>query len=100
LLKSYQPAELPNFTLQPHLQTIRSCFSADSLEGVLSSLEKEGSAFSQEQLKTIEKMVKELATDFRRAIRGFFILDDFLREWYQYEVQELCFPTSFVALFI
>lgn len=60
VIKSFQPKDIPAFTLEPQLKLINECFStADTYEGVLERLSKHGSSeFAQAQLKELSKMVK------------------------------------------
>ena len=56
LIRSFQPKEVPAFTLAEKLPTIRETFHVKSIEDLCANLEKEGSEFSLKQLKTITKM--------------------------------------------
>jgi 3-hydroxyisobutyryl-CoA hydrolase len=58
LIKTFQPASIRNFSLEPHLHIIDKCFSANSYEEILERLKDDGSEFAQSQLKELEKMVR------------------------------------------
>ncbi|KAG8229678.1 hypothetical protein J437_LFUL010267 [Ladona fulva] len=44
------------FSLQPHVEKINKYFSATSVEGIFQALEKDSSEWSQQTLKTLQKM--------------------------------------------
>ncbi|XP_031555713.1 3-hydroxyisobutyryl-CoA hydrolase, mitochondrial-like [Actinia tenebrosa] len=46
----------PNFTLQEHMDKINSCFDKNTVEDIMSSLEKNGSEWANKQIETINKM--------------------------------------------
>ncbi|KAI6176761.1 Crotonase domain containing protein [Aphelenchoides bicaudatus] len=71
LIKKHQPLVLPPFSLEPHLKLINHCFSADTYEGVLDELTKDGSDFAKAQLKELEKMSpSSLKVTFRQIKEG------------------------------
>ncbi|XP_016046258.2 3-hydroxyisobutyryl-CoA hydrolase, mitochondrial isoform X1 [Erinaceus europaeus] len=45
-----------SFILEEHMDKINRCFSANTVEQIIENLKQDGSSFSQEQLKVINKM--------------------------------------------
>lgn len=57
VIRKLQPKDVPRFSLEPHLELINRCFSAETYEGILENLTKDGSEFANAQLKELHKMV-------------------------------------------
>ncbi|KAK6039565.1 enoyl-CoA hydratase/isomerase family protein, partial [Cooperia oncophora] len=55
-IREFEPSDIPAFTLEEHLPTISKTFSARSVEEIFANLKKDGSEWSQKQLKTLSKM--------------------------------------------
>jgi hypothetical protein len=58
LLKSFQPDQMPPFTLKPNLLDINAAFSKPTLQAVLDELSQNNSQFAKAQLAAILKMVR------------------------------------------
>jgi hypothetical protein len=56
-IKSFQPSDIPAFSLAPQLGLINKCFSANTYEGILEKLSQDGSDFAKTLLKDLDKMV-------------------------------------------
>lgn len=59
VLRKYQPQQLPDFSLQPHLKLIDRCFEGRKFEDIIFKLENDGSEFAKAQLEVLSKMVSE-----------------------------------------
>ncbi|XP_066542789.1 3-hydroxyisobutyryl-CoA hydrolase, mitochondrial [Hoplias malabaricus] len=75
VLDSYQQQSTldaeKSFSLQQHTEAIDRLFKADSVEGILENLQKDGSAFAQKQLETLAKMSPtSLKLTFRQLQAG------------------------------
>ncbi|CAG9768744.1 unnamed protein product [Ceutorhynchus assimilis] len=56
VLSRYQKEDKSEFSLGPYLEQINNCFSAPTLEEVISRLEKDGSKWAQDTLNLLKKM--------------------------------------------
>ncbi|XP_023023909.2 3-hydroxyisobutyryl-CoA hydrolase isoform X1 [Leptinotarsa decemlineata] len=56
VLSNFEQKEVPPFSLEPVLAKIDKCFSAPSMEGIVSNLKKDGSSWAEETLKILDKM--------------------------------------------
>ncbi|VEN60187.1 unnamed protein product [Callosobruchus maculatus] len=56
VLNKFNKKDIPEFSLQSVLDKINHCFEPDSVEEIFSRLEKDGSPWSEETLKVLNKM--------------------------------------------
>ncbi|CAI4221035.1 unnamed protein product [Auanema sp. JU1783] len=68
---SFEPCQIPAFSLEEHIPKIRSTFHGKTIEHIIDNLEKDGSAWAQTQLKTLSKMSPtSLKVTFRQIENG------------------------------
>ncbi|VDL73264.1 unnamed protein product [Nippostrongylus brasiliensis] len=56
IIREFEPADVPHFSLEEHLPVINKTFQAKSVEEILGNLRKENSKWAQDQLNTLSKM--------------------------------------------
>ncbi|CAB3402404.1 unnamed protein product [Caenorhabditis bovis] len=56
LLRSFEPKEVPEFRLSPHLGQIRDIFNGNSVEEIIGNLEQDGSDWAKKQISILKKM--------------------------------------------
>ncbi|XP_062535857.1 3-hydroxyisobutyryl-CoA hydrolase, mitochondrial [Armigeres subalbatus] len=56
VLNKFNVEDNTDFTLAPHLKQINECFSGPTVESIIANLEKDGSDWAQNTLKTLSKM--------------------------------------------
>jgi 3-hydroxyisobutyryl-CoA hydrolase len=70
LLQSPLDADKP-FVLAPHMEEINRLFAAETLEGIVHDLQKEGSDWAKQQLQILSKMVTNFKFFIQFSIRRF-----------------------------
>ncbi|CAH1996370.1 unnamed protein product [Acanthoscelides obtectus] len=56
VLDKFNKKDVPEFSLQSVVEKINHCFAPDSMEEIIARLEKDGSTWAEEILKTLNKM--------------------------------------------
>ncbi|KAE9556075.1 hypothetical protein FO519_000709 [Halicephalobus sp. NKZ332] len=70
-IMSFQPKNVPEFSLKNHLDTINKTFDGKSVENIIQKLEKDGSKFSLEQVSALSKMSPtSLKVTFQQIMTG------------------------------
>ncbi|KJH46446.1 enoyl-CoA hydratase/isomerase family protein [Dictyocaulus viviparus] len=56
VIREHKPSQIPGFSLQEHLPTIKRTFQAKSVEEIMENLRSEDSKWARDQLETLSKM--------------------------------------------